>query len=284
MPKNDVANGGVASGHEGGESMGRQELRRLPWLSGLVWMVAGGAIAAAGLIGYNTLQVGDRLFASLGKFFTPAPAPPQVDVRSLIVQQLREASELTTATFTMQAVVPTQQDAAVGGIVFGTTKLLYIAYGEVQAGVDLAELKPTHIQTTERGVQVQLPAAQLVDQKIDVDRSQVYDYNRGFLGLGPDTGPALQSLAQREALQKIAAAACEEGILQKASDRAQLVVTQLLQAAGQQTVQVESPPTTVAACLTQARNFTGLPSAQPPGGASPTVNSPAESVPSADAP
>jgi hypothetical protein len=61
-----------------------------------------------------------------------------------------------------------------------------------------------------------------------VNRSSVYDYDRGFLGLGPDTAPQLQSLAQQETLKKIQEAACKGNLLAQANDRAQLVVEKLL--------------------------------------------------------
>jgi hypothetical protein len=84
-----------------------------------------------------------------------------------------------------------------------------------------------------------LPAPKLLDSKIDVSRSNVYDYNRGFLGLGPDNAPTLQSLAQQQALEKIVTAACQEGILQRAGDRAKLVVSQLVKLPAYKEVQVE---------------------------------------------
>lgn len=225
------------------------------WFSGLLWMISGGAIAGALLIGFNSLQMGDRLLSRFQNLLNPPQPEPKVDVRSLVLQQVREASELTTAAFVMQAVVPAEQDASVGGFVFGKTKLLYIAHGEVKAGVDLSQLTPDRVQVLGESIQIQLPAAQILDKKIDVNRSQVYDYDRGFLGLGPDTGADLQSLAQQEALKKIETAACEEGLLQKASDRAKLVVTQLLTTAGYQTVNISTSPVSTSVCLEQANNL-----------------------------
>lgn len=225
------------------------------WFSGLLWMLSGGTIAGAMLIGFNSLQVGDRLLSNLQNLINPPSPEPKVDVRSLVLQQMREASELTTAAFVMQAVVPAEQDASLGGFVIGKTKLLYIAHGEVRAGVDLSQVTPDRVQIVGDTIQIQLPVAQILDRKIDVNRSQVYDYNRGFLGLGPDTGPDLQSLAQQEALNKIETAACEEGILQKASDRAKLVVTQLLTTAGYQTVTLNTQPVSANLCLEQVSNL-----------------------------
>jgi Protein of unknown function (DUF4230) len=205
-------------------------------------ILTGGSIMVGAMLLLGLWQSGDRFLAKLAGFLTPPKNEPQVDVRSVVVKQVQDASELTTAIFTMEAVVPTQQDNNVGGLVIGSTKLLYIAYGQVRAGVDLSQIKPTDVVPTPTGFSVRLPAARLLDSKIDVSRSNVYDYNRGFMGLGPDTAPTLQTLAQQKALEKIVDAACREGILQKASDRARLVVSQLVNLPGQQVTVEPQPP------------------------------------------
>ena len=166
----------------------------------------------------------------------------------MVIQQVREASELTTAVFTMQAVVPTNQDTAIGGWVIGSTKLLYVAQGEVKAGVDLSKLSATNVKVVDDRVQILLPPPQILTSKIDVNRSKVYDYNRGFLGLGPDTAPQLQTLAQQKALQTIVTTACDDGLLQRANDRAKFVVTQLLATSGHKGAIVETQPPAAQAC------------------------------------
>jgi hypothetical protein len=179
-----------------------------------------------------------------------APQPkPQVDVRSLIVSQVRGASELTTAVFTMEAVVPTRQDRNLGGYTLGTTTLLYIAYGEVRAGIDLQDLKPDDVQIVNNTIQLKLPPPRILDSKIDVNRSTVYDYDRGFLSLGPDVAPQLQMLAQRETLKKIVTAACSNGVLAQANDRSQLVVEKLLNTAGYKQVEVKTQSPLPGSCM-----------------------------------
>ncbi|MBW4538367.1 MAG: DUF4230 domain-containing protein [Myxacorys chilensis ATA2-1-KO14] len=204
------------------------------------------------LVGIVTLvnlgRSGNNVLERLTSLFNSQPPAPKVDTRSVVIQQVREASELTTAVYTMEAVVPTQQDAAIAGMVVGTTKLLYIARGEVRAGVDLSALNPSDVQVTGDTLRLRLPPPQLLDKKIDVTKSSVYDYNRGFLGLGPDTAPELQRLAQEEALKKIQAAACADGVLEKASDRAKLVVTQLIRVSGVKSVLVETQAPAPHAC------------------------------------
>ncbi|HEY9635516.1 MAG TPA: DUF4230 domain-containing protein [Coleofasciculaceae cyanobacterium] len=213
-------------------------------LKNLVLMTTGGIVLITLLFGVGMLRSGTRFFEGLHALFNAPPPKPEVDVRSLVVRQIRGASELTTAVFTMEAVVPTRQERKLGGYTVGSTTLLYIAYGEVRAGVDLKDLKADNVKIVNNTIYLQLPPPRILDRKIDVNRSSVYDYDRGFLGLGPDVAPQLQMLAQQETLKKIVAAACTQGVLQQANDRAQLVVAQLLTTAGYKAVDVKTqlPP------------------------------------------
>jgi hypothetical protein len=212
-------------------------------LRNLMLMTTGGIVLIALLFGVGILRSGARFFERFEAIFNAPPSKPEVDVRSLVVSQVRGASELTTAVFTMEAVVPTRQNRDLAGYTVGTTTLLYIAYGEVRAGVDLKDLNANNVQIVNDTIQLQLPPPRILDSKIDVNRSSVYDYDRGFLGLGPDVAPQLQMLAQRETLKKITMAACSQGVLQQANDRAELVVEKLLNTAGykQVVVSTQSP-------------------------------------------
>jgi hypothetical protein len=203
----------------------------------------------AGLVLVGLWRSPDRLAALTRGWLTPTVSAPQVDVRSVVVQQLRGASDLTTAIFAMEAVVPSRSDRTVAGYVIGSTNLLYIAYGEVRAGVDLSQITAQDIQVGDQtSLRLTLPPPQILDSKLDLTRSTVYDYDRGFLGLGPDNAPSLQDQAQRQALAKIEAAACSQGLLLEANRRAQLTVEQLLATAGFPlvTVVTQPPPATCA--------------------------------------
>jgi hypothetical protein len=212
-------------------------------------MTTGGVVLIALIFSVGVLRSGVRFFEGINAIFNAPPPKPEVDVRSLVVRQIRGASELTTAVFTMEAVVPTRQDRNLAGYKVGTTTLLYIAYGQVRAGVDLEELGADDVQVVNDTIQLQLPPPRLLDSKIDVNRSTVYDYDRGFLGLGPDVAPQLQTLAQQETLKKIVSAACKEGVLEQANDRAQLAVTQLLNTAGYKDVEVKTRSPLPGTCM-----------------------------------
>lgn len=246
-------------------------------LHSLSLLLSGGVMAAGLAVGVGLWQGGDRFLTQLRDFFTVQQPAPQVDVQSIVVQQVRTLSELTTAVFAMQAVVPTSRDRTFGGYTIGQTTLLYIAYGEVRAGVDLSQISPADVQVTGQTVSLRLPPPRILDSKIDVNRSQVYDYDRGFLGLGPDVAPELQQLAQRQTLQEIIAAACQQGILQTASDRAQVAITQLLSTAGYQVTVTPQPPA-LDACPVAAAPA-GAPLSLPAGVAPPPSPQPAGNVP-----
>ncbi|MBW4519912.1 MAG: DUF4230 domain-containing protein [Scytolyngbya sp. HA4215-MV1] len=230
---------------------GIRVLKGLPTLfKNVTLLTTSGAVLAVVIVGVGIWRSGDRILQDVKQFLMAAPPPPKVDVRSVVIQQIRDASELTTAVFVMEAVVPTSQDWVMGNVVVGKTRLLYIAYGEVRAGVDLSQLKVEDVQVTENNLRLRLPPPKVLDSKIDVNRSSVYDYDRGFLGLGPDVGPKLQELAQQEALKKITGAACKDRLLDKANDRAKLVVTQLLGVVKEKQIQIETQPASPNACST----------------------------------
>lgn len=214
----------------------------------LLLITTGGVTLAALVVFTDVWQSGTQILNRLGTLVNPPQPEAKVDVRSVVVQQIRGASELTTAVFAMEAVVPTSRDRTLGGYVVGKTTLLYVAYGEVRAGVDLNDIRPENVEIVDDNITVQLPPPRILDSKVDVTRSQVYDYDRGFLGLGPDVAPDLQTLAQQETLKKIVDAACAEGVLEEANNRAQLAVTQLLNTAGYQNAVVETQLPAASAC------------------------------------
>ncbi len=224
--------------------------RRLPLLGihrfirNLTLIATGSVSLIAVFLLAGIWRSGTGFVSELVNLFDKPQPEPKVDIRSMVVQQVRNASELTTAVYVTETVVPTSRDRTIGGYVVGTTTLLYIAYGEVRAGVDLSALHPNDVQVNGSAITLRLPPPKILDSKIDVNRSKVYDYDRGFMGLGPDVAPELQELAQRTTLEKVTESACTGGVLQQANDHAKLAIAQLLSTAGysQLTVETQSPP------------------------------------------
>ena len=123
------------------------------------------------------------------------------------------------------------------GLEIGSTKLLYIAVGQVRAGVDLAQLDESCIQKSQEETVIVLPAPRILDSKIDVEKSYVYDV-RQSLAFAPDS-ILLHEAAQKLALKEIVDAAVDCGILDAAAQQAKWIVESLLQMAGMEGVRVD---------------------------------------------
>ncbi|HIK38577.1 MAG: DUF4230 domain-containing protein [Geminocystis sp.] len=174
--------------------------------------------------------------------FTPTVVTPAITDSYSLLQQIRSVGHLVTTVFSMETIVPASSQRVIGKWVIGETKLLYLARGEVKAGIDLSQLQPQHLQVTGDRITIQLPPPQILDSKIDVNNSRVYHYDRGFLNLGPDNAPQLQALAQQHTLQKITVAACQQDILTQANEKAVTIVEQLLKNSGYNRVEVKTSP------------------------------------------
>lgn len=201
-------------------------------------MTTGGISLIILLMVLGIWQTGNRLVKGIEGILLSPPSPPEVDVSTLIIHQIRGVSELTTTVFVTEAVIPASQDWKIGELTLAKTKLLYIAHGEVRAGVDLSQLSAQNILVEGKTIKLQLPPPQILDSKIDVNQSQVYDYDRGFLNLGPDVAPQLQTLAQQKALEKLVNAACRQNILTEANNRAEITLNQLLTTAGYHRIEI----------------------------------------------
>jgi len=212
-------------------------------------VVTGGVFVVGVLTLLGIWRSGTNVLQAVGNWVTAPQPAAEIDVRSVMINKIRGANELATAVFAMEAVVPTKQERTLGKLTLGTTTLLYIAYGEVRAGVDLSQLQPDDIQIRNESINITLPPPQILDAKIDVNRSSVYDYNRGFLGLGPDSAPDLQTLAGQAALSKILEVACQQNILTQANDRAKLAVGQLLSSVAEKPLNLETQPVDPSRCV-----------------------------------
>ena len=213
----------------------------------LFLMALGAVLLVVALVGYGVYRQGQEFMSRATELFRQPQPTPVIDTRAVILRQVQGASELTTAIFSMEAIVAQSRDRTLGPFVIGQTKLLYVAYGQVRAGVDLSELKPEDVEVISDTVIIRLPPPQILDRKIDVERSYVYDFERGLLG--PED-PDMQSRAERVALEKITQTACETGILEEANRRAELAVGALLQAAGFRDVRIITTPPPPGACPT----------------------------------
>lgn len=206
----------------------------------VICLGAGTSLTIFSLLILGLLQTSDRVLITLTSLFSPLSPNLQIDNSAVVLDKIQGIQELTTTVYSTQTVVPTSAERTLGKHwVIARTKLLYMAHGEVKAGIDLAKLQPKDITVSPDRIAIVLPPAEILDSKIDVKNSNVYHYDRGFLNLGPDVGPQLQTLAQQKTLDKIVDNACNRGILEEADTKAKEAIIELLTVTNKKQIEVE---------------------------------------------
>lgn len=233
----DGSGGGQASAGRGSDRRGSDGLRlaKIALLLGLALFLATLAYGGLGLYRRMTGLLDHP--TQLIRLAPTATATAAVMPGAAMALRLRGVSELTTAVHDLQTVVTVKQDRQLGGLTVGSTELLYVGIGQVRGGIDLGELTEADFSVADGRLTVRLPAPRILDKKLDVERSYVYDQRRSLLG---PMDPSLQGQAERSALEQIWRGACEAGVLNAANERAALAVRILLTDAGYEEVLVRT--------------------------------------------
>jgi len=155
-----------------------------------------------------------------------------------LLNSIRTLSDFRAATGHFEVIVDVEKDTRFVPDQLKGERILFVAVGEVDAGVDFSELKGDAVVVSEdrRSVTLELPPPRYHEPELDLDRSRVYDRDRGVINrlqslFGDDTGtdPEVYRLAE----DKLAAAARgRSGLLVRARRNTRLMLTGLLRALG----------------------------------------------------
>jgi hypothetical protein len=196
------------------------------------WAIAGGLLV--GLI-LGVVLVPFALLTPLG--FLHWGRSTRIDTSApSVVEKIRQLSRLESVDYTMDKIVEGNRQAPGLPSFLAGDRLLFIAHGDVIAGVDLKQLGKTDVRVQGDTVHVHLPTAQILVARIDNERSRVYERNTGLL---VPADPGLESQVRQTAEQQITQAALDDKILDKARDNARVSVTGLLYALGFRNVDVQ---------------------------------------------
>lgn len=165
------------------------------------------------------------------------PVTPTIVARPPAIRQVRALADLTTLSAMMSTVVEAEQPR-VGALV--KEKLLLIACGKVNAGIDLNKLRDDDLAVSEDGksVTIRLPKSELKDVFLIDDSQQPCTtkvYDRTNLLLLPAT-KELESQAREKAVQAIRDTAIQSGILSDANKNARTIIERVLLLAGYERV------------------------------------------------
>lgn len=198
------------------------------------------AIAGAGALWYFSQTIVDqavsqpmeRLVKSIGIQATPEVRPDPV----VIIREVNKLAQLHTAQMEMQNIV--EADSGTDSW-FGLFEdnLIFVAVGEVQAGIDLAKVTDNDIQATSfQTITIRLPASEIFIATLDNDQSYVADRDVGLGARILEPDPELETLARQSGEQQMLEAALENGILEQADENAKLLMEGLLKSLGFQSV------------------------------------------------
>ncbi|MGH3090139.1 MAG: DUF4230 domain-containing protein [Rubrobacteraceae bacterium] len=115
--------------------------------------------------------------------------------------------------------------------------VIVTATGEVEAGVDLEELREEDVRVNGDTVAIDLPEPEILSASLDEERTGVYDRDRGiFVYRGDDT---LMEDARREAVAEVEDAAEESDILAQANSNAEDSIRAFVETLGFEEVRFE---------------------------------------------
>ena len=145
--------------------------------------------------------------------------PAQTKTGPVVVEGVRELDQLATVRWTESVPVTRQSGGDVLERLFSGEEILVIATGEVEAGVDLADLGQDDVSVTGETVTMRLPEPEVLSASLDEERTRVYDRDFSPLNVRPDDD--LVEEARLVAVEKVEAAARENGILDTAETNAE---------------------------------------------------------------
>jgi Protein of unknown function (DUF4230) len=150
--------------------------------------------------------------------------PPPIAVTPELLLRVQGLNQLVTVRYVIEKVVLLEDVKW-----YGESRVLMVAHGIANAGIDLSKIGPDRVTVDGRDVTVRIPRPRLLDVYLDDRRTQVVERNTGVLR---SFDKDLEQNARVQALDQIRIAARESGIIKDAEDRARRQLESLFLAAG----------------------------------------------------
>ena len=160
-------------------------------------------------VGFGRFDFAERL-PVVGPFFYEERAE-QTTSGPVVVEGIHKLDQLATVRFTES--VPITKESGGTGFerLFSGERVLLIASGEVEAGVDLSKLDRDSVTVKGETVTIRLPEAEVLSTNLNEGETRVYDRDFSPLNLRPDDG--LVERARAEAEDEVRRAALENDII-----------------------------------------------------------------------
>jgi hypothetical protein len=144
---------------------------------------------------------------------------PKTTTSPVVVEGIQRLDRLATVRWTESVVVTKESGGSSLERFLTGEKVILVATGDVEAGVDLAGLGPDDVEVDGEKVTIRLPGPEILSSSLDEEKTGVYDRDQGILRFRPDD--AMVGEARQEAEGEITATARENGILDYARENAE---------------------------------------------------------------
>ena len=136
----------------------------------------------------------------------------------VVVEGVRKLDQLATVRWTESVPVTRQSGGDVLERLFSGEKVLVIATGEVETGVNLADVDKDDVRVEGDTVTMRLPEPEILSSSLVEEKTRVYDRDFSALNIRPDDD--LVEEARARAVEKLEETARENGILATAETNA----------------------------------------------------------------
>ena len=145
--------------------------------------------------------------------------PPRTTTGPVVVEGIQELDQLATVRWTESVLITRETGGNILDRLFSGEKVMVIATGEVEAGVDLGDIDKDQVSVNGDSVTIDLPEPEILSASLDEERTRVYDRDFSPLNVRPDDD--LVERARLRAVEKIEDAARENEILATAERNAE---------------------------------------------------------------
>src|SRR5829696_2214419 len=187
----------------------------------------GGGLGTTLVLALVIVVLGIALGVGLARYGSTLPVvgsligekPPRTTTGPVVVEGIRELDQLATVRWTESVPVTKESGGDLLDRLFSGEKVIVIATGNVEAGVDLGDIHKDDVSVSGETVTIDLPEPEILSSSLDEERTRVYDRDFSLLNVHPDDD--LVERARLQALQKVEIAARENGILDAAESNAE---------------------------------------------------------------
>ena len=145
--------------------------------------------------------------------------PPRTTTGPVMVEGIQDLDQLATVRWRESVIVTRESGGTELEQFLAGEKVLLVAAGDVEAGVNLADLGRDDVRVERETVTIQLPEPEILSVSLDEDETRVYDRDFGLLNIRPDD--ELAEEARDVAVDRLEEAARDEDVLERAERNAE---------------------------------------------------------------